>query len=130
MERQKRPKVLPGDVERIETGCGKLYVLTTFHNDQLFEVFGWLGKAGSCAKVQTEGLTRAITLGLRCGIPPTEYIRQLKGIHCPSRGWDVGKEIISCVEGIALGMERALERRKENENNSKSACRAVKTKKP
>lgn len=100
--KKSRPKNLLGSTVRVETGCGNLYI-TVNHEDGkgIFEVFATLGKAGGCATVQNEALTRSITLGLRFGIPVSEFVRQLKGIRCPSPNL----ETLSCADAIAKALE-------------------------
>jgi len=113
MEKKKRPKQLPGNSHRVETGCGHLYVIVNHDDSGPIEVFAPLGKAGGCSICQNEALTRSITLGLRYGIPVVEYIKQLKGIKCPSPYNVQGSDaVLSCADGIAKVLEN------ESRNNS------------
>ncbi|GAH15809.1 unnamed protein product, partial [marine sediment metagenome] len=82
MEKRPRPKVLDSKSHCIVTGCGKMYVTPASNGDGLFEVFAWLGKSGGCAKAQIEAITRLTSLALRYWIPPSEIVKQLKGIRC------------------------------------------------
>jgi ribonucleoside-diphosphate reductase alpha chain len=108
MAKAVRPKVTTGTSTRVETGCGKTYVTCNNVEGKPFEVFGSLGKAGECAKCQSEGLTRMITLALRCGATPEECIKQLKGIGCPTPAFDEEFGTIkSCPDAIAKAMARA-----------------------
>ena len=69
-------------------------------NGCIVELFAKLGKAGGCATCQLESLTRAITLGLKYGIPVSEYITELEGLKCPIQ--DVTVEgSLSCSDAIA-----------------------------
>jgi ribonucleoside-diphosphate reductase alpha chain len=45
-----RPKSVSGITERIETGCGHLYVTVNFIDNKVVEVFAGLGKCGGCSK--------------------------------------------------------------------------------
>lgn len=101
MEKIKRPKTTTGKCYRIETGCGHLYVTIGNDEKQMIEIFAHLGKAGGCATSQNEGLTRAISLGLKYGVPIKEYIKQLKGIRCPAPVTNDGREILSCADAIS-----------------------------
>jgi len=106
VEKQKRLKELTGKTVKVLTGCGNLYITLNKDGNGLFEVFATLGKAGGCANCQNEALTRAITLGLRCGISKEEYIRELKGIQCPSpRMFPEEDRVLSCPDAIARTME-------------------------
>lgn len=103
MKKKERPKVLPGKTIKKQTGCGNLYVTLNKLDGKLFEiVLPSLGKAGGCATCQNEALTRAITLGLRYGIPKEEYIEELEGIKCPSpHMFPIEERILSCPDAIA-----------------------------
>lgn len=113
MEKKPRPKELPSVTHKIITGCGNLYVTITTIDDKPFEVFAVLGKTGGCAMAQCEALTRSISLGLRFGIPATEYLGHLKGIRCASTTITDGKQVLSCPDAIGKVMEMFLERNRE-----------------
>ena len=106
MEKKKRPNEVPSKTIRMECGCGHIYITMGRVDGELFEVFSTLGRAGGCGYAQNEALTRSITLGIRYGIPVSEYIRQLKGISCPNWGIDEGKEVPSCAHAIAIALEK------------------------
>ncbi len=91
-----RPKVLPGKVTKVLTGCGNLYVTIT-ENPEPFEVFCQLGKAGGCAACWNEAGARLVSMCLRSGMEKDSIIKQLEGIMCP---WPTF-ECKSCADGIA-----------------------------
>lgn len=96
-----RPRVLGGITVKVETLCGNMYVQMNWHAGKLFEVFATLGHSGSCASCESEALTRSITLGLRCGISCSEYVRELSGIQCPnSRPFPRETAVMSCPDAI------------------------------
>lgn len=103
-----RPEVTSGITQRIETGCGHLYV--TINSDDLgpCEVFVQMGKVGGCASAQLEALARLASLSLRANVKLESIIRQLKGIRCPSPMWYKGKMITSCADAISLSLETFL----------------------
>lgn len=105
MEKRKRPAITEGPTYRKETACGHLYITIGKDNGSILEIFAHLGKAGSCAMSQNEGLTRAISLGLKYGVPVEEYIEQLKGIRCTQPIWESGVQILSCADAIAQVLE-------------------------
>ncbi len=109
MEKKERPKVVTSKTIRIECGCGHLYVTIGRVDEELFEVFSTLGKAGGCAYAQNEALTRCITMGFRYGVPVGEYTRQLKEIRCPTIGLDEGEQVLSCAHAIAMALEREVD---------------------
>ena len=111
MEKLKRPKKTEGETIRINSGCGHMYVTITKVNGKIFEVFASLGKGGGCAVAQLEGMTSAITVGLRYGVPVTEYIKQLENIRCvapaldPNPEIDESEPILSCADAIAKALK-------------------------
>ena len=77
-----RPRVLPSTTTKLATDHGNLYVTVCMDDDgQPFEVFGWLGKAGSFGHGVTELACRLISLHLRRGTPVGEIIEQCRGIQ-------------------------------------------------
>jgi ribonucleoside-diphosphate reductase alpha chain len=98
---QGRPKRLNGETHKIATGCGNLYVTVNMDGDKPFEVFAKLGKSGGCAAGYSEALTRAISIGLRAGVPLEEYYDHLKDIQCVSPTLSEGETVRSCPDAIA-----------------------------
>jgi len=106
-----RPKVLDSITERIQTGCGYLYVTIGFEEagTHPIEIRAALGKAGGCSNCQLEALNRAVSLGLQYGIPPQEFVRELKGHKCPSpQMWPEDAQVLSCPDGVAKALERYI----------------------
>ncbi|HRY83817.1 MAG TPA: vitamin B12-dependent ribonucleotide reductase, partial [Candidatus Cloacimonadota bacterium] len=86
-----RPEVTHGVTQRLETGCGHMYV--TVNSDELgaCEVFVQMGKVGGCASAQLEAIARLSSLAMRSNIKVESIVRQLKGIRCQSPMWNKGK---------------------------------------
>jgi len=103
---RKRAKRTIGITERVNTGCGSLYVTINSDDAGLCEVFSTLGKAGGCASAQLEAVCRLITLALRSGVDASAVVKQLRGIRCPSIAWEGGKSVLSCADAIASVLER------------------------
>ncbi len=104
--RPARPRMLTGETERIETGCGKLFVIMNDDEYGAREVFANMGKAGGCAASNTEALGRLISLALKKGATPAEIVEQLKGIRCHVP-YGVGPNAVtSCADAIAKALER------------------------
>ena len=106
MEKAPRPKVVGGINVRVITGCGNMYIQLGWCNGKLFEVFATLGRGGGCAMGFSEALTRSVTAGLRCDVPVAEYVRQLKGVLCPSpRPFPKDDAVMSCPDAIGKVLE-------------------------
>jgi len=104
--RPSRPRMLTGETERMETGCGKLFVIMNDDEYGAREVFANMGKAGGCAASNTEALGRLISLALKKGATPAEVVEQLKGIRCHVP-YGVGPNAVtSCADAIGKALER------------------------
>ena len=102
-----RPSVLGGITVKTHTGCGNMYVQLNWFHGRLFEVFATLGKGGGCAVCQSEAITRGVTVGLKYGIPLSEYLHQLRGIRCPTPvPFPREKAVLSCPDALAKVLER------------------------
>ncbi len=106
-----RPQDTRGVTKRIRTGLGTLYVTINEDETGLCEVFTNIGKAGSQAQVESEAISRLISLALRSGIDTRDVIKQLKGIGGPSPIWENGTQILSTPDAIAKALEWYLEER-------------------
>lgn len=106
LEKKTRPRVVKSEVTAVKTGCGTLHVNVGFNSEEPFEVFISLGKAGGCSNCQNEALGRAISLGLRYGVPVQEYIKQLSWIRCPNPNmWPKEDRCLSCPDGVAMVLQ-------------------------
>ncbi|MEJ2738629.1 MAG: vitamin B12-dependent ribonucleotide reductase, partial [Dehalococcoidia bacterium] len=103
---RQRPKVTKGVTERVNTGCGYIYITVNFDEQGICEVFSSLGKAGGCASAQLEGISRLISLTLRSGIDISSISKQLRAIRCPSVSWEQGRLVLSCADAIASVLEK------------------------
>ena len=101
-----RPKITRGITERVNTGCGNMYVTINFDDQGVCEAFATLGKAGGCAAAQLEATSRLISNALRCGLDLGAIVKNLRGIRCPSISWEQGKAVMSCADAIAGVLEK------------------------
>ena len=101
-----RPKVTRGVTERVNTGCGNMYVTINFDEQGVCEAFATLGKAGGCAAAQLEATSRLISNALRCGLDLGAVVKNLRGIRCPSISWEQGRAVTSCADAIAGVLEK------------------------
>lgn len=111
MKPKERPKRVYGFTEKQQTGCGKLYVtVNSAESGKPIEVFIEPGSDGGC-EAYGKALSRTISLGLRAGVSPEEYVRQLKKVSCKNfirkaaNGKLVGK---SCPDVVGRILQTAL----------------------
>jgi ribonucleoside-diphosphate reductase alpha chain len=109
MNYTERPKILDGYTERINTGCGYLYVTVNSLNGTVIEIFASLGKSGGCSKCYAEALTKAITVGLRSGVELQRYYKILNGVRCNNVTYSDGVQVLSCSDAIAIIIKRHLD---------------------
>ena len=115
-EKKSRPKQLEGKTIKVSTGCGSMYVTLNGDDGGVFEVFAALGKSGSCAKVQTEALTRMVTLALKYGVPMKEIVDELNGLQCPNPiMFPLEERVLSCPDGIARILRQEVREEEEEE---------------
>lgn len=107
-EVKSRPKQLDGKTFKMATGCGSIYITMNFNEGKPFEVFAKLGKSGGCSACHTEALTRAISIGLRAGVPLEEYYDHMKDIQCNNPTVSEGENIKSCPDAIAKVMKQFI----------------------
>jgi len=119
---RKRPKVTRGVTERVNTGCGYIYVTVNFDQQGISEVFSTLGKAGGCAAAQLEAISRLTSVALRSGIDIDSIVKHLRGIRCPSIVWEHGHAILSCADAIASVLEKYI-KKEETASNSETPSR-------
>ncbi|UCB46703.1 MAG: vitamin B12-dependent ribonucleotide reductase, partial [Spirochaetota bacterium] len=107
---RERPKVTTGITEKMETGCGNLYVTINEDEQGPCELFASMGKAGGCAASQLDAQARLISMALRSNVDPYSVVKQLKGMRCPSPSLlpQKGGKVLSCSDALAKVFEHYL----------------------
>jgi ribonucleoside-diphosphate reductase alpha chain len=103
-----RPEITQGITQKVETGCGHMYVTINSDEHGACEVFVQMGKVGGCASAQLEAIARLASLALRSNLKLESIVRQLKGIRCQSPMWHKGKMITSCGDAVGQALEHYL----------------------
>ncbi len=108
VEPRNRPEITQGITQKVETGCGHMYVTINSDEYGACEVFVQMGKVGGCASAQLEALARLASLALRSNLKVDALVRQLKGIRCQSPMWNKGRMITSCGDAVGQALENFL----------------------
>ena len=109
-KKSKRPRWVTSETAKIETAEGDLYITITKDDRGMpFEIFAGLGKSGTSTSAGVEALCRTVSLGLRYGIPPLEYVKQLRGIKSIQHGMGP-KAIFSIPDAIGQMLEEYMVR--------------------
>jgi ribonucleoside-diphosphate reductase alpha chain len=105
-QKRKRPAVLRGSTRKMNSPLGDVFVtINEDEQNQPFEVFAALGKAGSIAMADVEAIGRLISLALRFGVPVSEVHTQLRGISSDRAiGFGINK-VLSLPDAIAQAIE-------------------------
>lgn len=111
-----RPPVMCGLTERVQIGCGNLYVTVNYDEHGICEVFTSTGKAGGCPS-QSEATARLASIALRSGVSVDEVLKQLRGIRCPSTIRRADVHCTSCPDAIARVVEKTVEMLKQQKQS-------------
>lgn len=111
LKRKPRPYILQGRTFKMQCEAGSLYItVNTDEENNPFEVFIHLGKAGTTVNTLTEALGRVLSLALQYSVPPIELINQLEGIKAgeSKHTQGDGEVTTSIPDAIALALEKVV----------------------
>ena len=103
---RKRPDVVQGFTQKVQTGLGAMYLTVNEVDGQPFEVFATIGKSGRSITAKAEAIGRLVSLALRSGVAVRDVVAQIKGIggeHPVFRGKGL---LLSIPDAIAWVLER------------------------
>ncbi len=100
-----RPDVTMGTTEKVQVGCGNLYVSVNADEFGICEIFTNTGREGGCAS-QSEATSRLISIALRSGISVQAIYEQLRGIRCPACIRRKEIKVTSCPDAIARSIKK------------------------
>ncbi len=100
-----RPTVTTGFTEKVQIGCGNLYVTVNYDERGICEVFTNTGRGGGCPS-QSEATSRLVSIALRSGMDERAIIEQLKGIRCPTTIKHKDLKVTSCPDAIAKVIQK------------------------
>lgn len=103
---RKRPDVVQGFTQKVQTGLGFMYLTVNELDGQPFEVFATIGKSGRSITAKAEAIGRLVSLALRSGVSVRDVVAQIKGIggeHPVFRGKGL---LLSIPDAIAWVLER------------------------
>lgn len=103
---RKRPDVVNGFTQKVQTGLGFMYLTVNELDGQPFEVFATIGKSGRSITAKAEAIGRLVSLALRSGVSVRDVVAQIKGIggeHPVFRGKGL---LLSIPDAIAWVLER------------------------
>ena len=121
--RRETPRGRKGLTERVQIGCGNLYITVNSDEQGIVEVFTNTGKGGGCPS-QSEATSRLVSVSLRSGVDINTVIEQLKGIRCASTVRNNSLKVTSCPDAIARVIEKVnyINRDKAEEKDKSNAC--------
>lgn len=79
-EVRKRPDVVNGFTQKVQTGLGAMYLTVNEVDGKPFEVFATIGKSGRSITAKAEAIGRLVSLALRSGVAVRDVVAQIKGI--------------------------------------------------
>jgi len=119
-----RPDVVSGLTEKVQIGCGNLYITVNFDDKGIVEVFTNTGKGGGCPS-QSEATSRLVSVSLRSGVDIKTIIEQLRGIRCASTVRNNNLKVTSCPDAIARVIEKVVKMNDNFGDNDKKAPKKI-----
>ncbi len=106
-----RSTIMSGQTTRYRLGSGNVYITINVDKDnEPYEIFTTIGKAGGRDFAMAEGLSRMISLYLRQGGDPKKVVKNLEHISCGDAQWNDGTMITSVCDAIAKTLKPHTEK--------------------
>jgi len=105
-----RPDQLQAIAEQWSTPEGPLWFNLASDDWGPRELMVRWGKSGSLHSVQSEAMSRLITLLLGCGVAPEMVAEELRGLRGPNSFFHQGREILSLPDALAQFLDKHLPR--------------------
>lgn len=114
----KRPTIVTGTTEKIDTPLGKLYVVTNFNQDgELVEIFGITGENGGELEACVKAIGRLASLALKNEVPAEDVAKQLRKVKGYQAWWhraegDAKGELLHSIpDAIGFVLHRYIEKK-------------------
>ena len=97
----KRPEVLEGYTQKLETPCGDLYLTLNELERKLYEVRVTMGKSGTCMNIMQQTIALLLSVMLQSGISKEKIhkvlLNQFEG-NCGNGTFYKGERYHSCID--------------------------------
>ena len=103
---RKRPDIVQGFTQKVQTGLGDMYLTVNEVDGQPFEVFATIGKSGRSITAKAEAIGRLVSLALRSGVAVRDIVSQIKGIGGEHPVFREKGLLLSIPDAIAWVLEK------------------------
>jgi len=112
----KRPEVLEGYTQKLETPCGDLYLTLNEHEGKLCEVRVTMGKSGTCINIMQQTIALLLSVMFQSGVSKEKVYKALLNQYegnCGNGTFYKGDYYHSCIDFIIKRILEDLASREE-----------------